>query len=107
MRSQPLLEPEDVVDQHDGQALGNDLTIDNEDLVDSAADAVRRLSPSVLQWQGVLVYPAQSFLDVRHDLLGPDEEDDSPGAAGIRSELTAAHRGRKQRPGLGDRVHAA
>jgi len=47
------------------------------------------------------------FLEVRHDLLRPHDEDDSPGAAGVRSELTAAHRGRQQRSGLGDRVDAA
>src|SRR6266702_4400189 len=55
----------------------------------------------------VVVDPAQAFLEVRHDLLRPHDEDDSPGAAGVRSELTAAHRGRQQRTGLGDRVDAA
>src|SRR6266705_3995856 len=55
----------------------------------------------------VVVDPAQAFLEVRHDLLRPRDADDSPGAAGVRSELAAAHRGRQQRSGLGDRVDAA
>src|SRR6266487_2966237 len=101
------LEPEGLVDEDDGEAIGDYLAIDDEDLVDGAMDAVRRLRASVLQRERVLVDPAQSFLEVRHDLLRPHDEDDSPGAAGVRSELTAAHRGRQQRSGLGDRVDAA
>src|SRR6266545_5033638 len=101
------LEPQDLVDEDDGDALGDDLPIDDEDLVHGAVDAVRRLGAGILQRERVVVDPAQAFLEVRHDLLRPHHEDDSPGAAGVRSELTAAHRGRQQRSGLGDRVDAA
>src|SRR3954452_9346248 len=101
------LEPEGLVDEDDGDALGDYLAIDDEHLVHGAVDAVRRLRASILQRKRVLVDPAQSFLEVRHDLLRPHDEDDSPGAAGVRAELTAAHRGRQQRAGLGDRVNAA
>src|SRR5215211_7956499 len=101
------LEPEDLVDEDDDNALGDYLAIDDEDLVHGAVDAVRRLRASILQRQRVVVDPAQSFLEVRHDLLRPHYEDDSHGAAGVRSELAAAHRGRHQRAGLGDRVNAA
>src|SRR6266566_9025328 len=101
------LEPQDLVDEDDGDALGDDLAIDHEDLVHGAVDAVRRLGAGILHRERVVVDPAQAFLEVRHDLLRPHHEDDSPGAAGVRSELTAAHRGRQQRSGLGDRVDAA
>src|SRR5206468_8926902 len=101
------LEPEDFVDEDDGDALGDDLAIDDEHLVHRATDAVRGLRASILQRERVVVYPVQCLVEVGHDLLRPDEEDDSPRAAGVRSELTAAHRGCQQRPALGDRVHAS
>src|SRR5882762_124812 len=82
------LEPEDLVDKDDGDALGDDLAIDDQDLVHGAVDAVHRLGAGILQREGVLVDPAQAFLEVRHDLLGPHDEDHSPGSAGVRSELT-------------------
>src|SRR5215207_1418816 len=100
------LEPEDLVDENNGDALGDYLAIDDQDLVHGAVNAVRSFRASILQGQRVFVDPAQSFLEVRHDLLRPHYEDDSPGAASIWSELTAAHRGRQQGPGLGDRVNA-
>src|SRR4051794_3970072 len=90
------LEPEDFVDEDDGEALGDDLAIDDEHLVHRALDAVGRLRASVLQRERVLVDPAQCFVEVRHDLLRPHDEDDSPGTAGVRSELAATHRGRQQ-----------
>src|SRR2546423_9728198 len=88
----PRLEPEGLVDEDNGEAVGDDLAIDDEDLVDRAVDAVSLLRASILHGERVVVDPAQSFLEVRHDLLRPHDEDDSPGAAGVRSELAAAHR---------------
>src|SRR5712691_9988850 len=76
-----VLEPQDLVDEDDGDALGDDLAIDHEDLVHGAVDAVRRLGAGILQGEGVLVDPAEAFLEVRHDLLGPHDEDDASGAA--------------------------
>src|SRR3954470_4380716 len=92
------LEPEDLVDEDDGEALGDYLAIDDQDLVHRAVDAVRRLRASILQRERVLVDPAQSFLEVRDDLLRPDDEDHAPGAADVRPELTTTHRGRQQGP---------
>src|ERR1700724_394562 len=50
---------------------------------------------------------AEAFLEVGHDLLRAHYQDDPPGAAGIWAELAATHRGRDQRSGLGDGMHAA
>src|SRR5712692_7049307 len=72
------LEPEDLVDQDDGDALGDDLAIDDENLVHGAVDAVRRLGAGILQRERVVIDPAQAFLEVRHDLLRPHHQDDSP-----------------------------
>src|SRR6266571_1612496 len=97
------LEPENLVDEDDGDAPRDDLVTDDDDLVHRAVDAVCRLGACILQKEGILVDPAQPFLEVRHDLLRPYDEDDSPGTADVRSELTATHRGRQQRTGLGGR----
>jgi hypothetical protein len=86
---------------------GDDLSIDDEDLVHGAVDAVCSLGSGILQREGVLIDPTQAFIEVGHDLLRPHHQDDSPGTAHIRSELAATHRGCKQRTGLGDRVNAA
>src|SRR5713101_6242376 len=78
------LVPEDLVDEDDGDALGDDLAVDDQDLVHGAVDAVRRLGAGILQGEGVLVDPAEAFLKVRHDLLRPHDKDDSPCTAGVR-----------------------
>src|SRR3989440_9345219 len=106
-KSIAALEPDRLVDEDNGEAVRDDLAIDNEDLVHRAVDAVRLLRASILHGERVVVDPAQSFIEVRHDLLRAHDEDDSPGAAGVRSELAAAHRGRQQGAGFGDRVRAA
>src|SRR5439155_16329110 len=41
------LEPKDLVDENHRDAIGDDLAIDDEDLVDRAVDAVRRLGPGL------------------------------------------------------------
>src|SRR6266511_4162320 len=79
------LEPQDLVDEDDGDALGDDLAIDDEDLVHGAMDAGSRLGLGILQREGVLVDPAQALLEVRHDLLGPHDEDDAFSTADVRS----------------------
>jgi ribose 5-phosphate isomerase len=57
-----LLEPEDVVDEDDGDAARRDLAVDDQDLVDAAVDAVRGLGAGVLQREGVLVDAAKPLL---------------------------------------------
>src|SRR5438093_1914785 len=101
-----FLETEDLVDQHHGDPSRGDLPVDDDYLVDRAVDAVRSLSAGVFEPQRIFIYSSQTLLEVRHDLLRPDDENDPSGAAAIRPELAAAHRSRKQRPGLGDRVDA-
>src|SRR6266568_2576230 len=58
------LEAQDLVDEDDGDAPGGDLTIDDQNLVHGAADAVRRLGAGILQREGVLVDPTEPFLEV-------------------------------------------
>src|SRR5256886_9615919 len=101
-----FLETEDLVDQHHGDPSRGDLPVDDDYLVDRAVDAVRSLSAGVFEPQRIFIYSSQTLLEVRHDLLRPDDENDPSGATDIRPELAAAHRSRKQRPGLGDRVDA-
>src|SRR6266567_4372597 len=101
-----FLETDDLVDQHHGDPSRGDLPVDDDDLVDRAVDAVRSLSAGVFEPQRIFIYSSQTLLEVRHDLLRPDDENDPSGATDIRPELAAAHRSRKQRPGLGDRVDA-
>ena len=86
---------------------GDVLAVDDEDLVHAAVHAIRRLGAGILEREDVLVDPAEALLEVGDDLLRPDDEDDAAGAAGVRPELAATRRGRDQRSGLGDRVHAA
>src|SRR5947199_5818458 len=100
------LKAKDLVDQHHGDPPRGDLPIDDDHLVDRAVDAVRSLSAGVFEPQRIFIDPSQTLLEVRHDLLRPDDENDPSGAADIRPKLAAAHRSRKQRPGLGDCVDA-
>src|SRR5438094_523524 len=62
------LEPEDRVDEDDRDTRGDDLMIDDQDLVHGAVDPVGGLGASILQGEGVFVDPAEAFLEVRHDL---------------------------------------
>src|SRR6266511_2394841 len=101
------LEPQDLVDENHRDAIGDNLAIDDEDLVDGAVYAVRRLGAGIFQRERVLVDPAEPFFQVRYDLLRPHDEDDAPGAADIRSELAPAHRGCEEGTGLGHRMDAA
>src|ERR1700694_2376204 len=107
MSSVRLLEAQYFVDEDDSDAPECDLPVDDEHLVHPAVDAVCRLSAGVFERERVLVDAAETLLDVRHDLLRSHEENHSPGAADIRSELAAAHRGREQRPGFSDGGDAA
>src|SRR5438309_9864304 len=102
-----FLKAEDLVDQHHGDPSRGDLPVDDDHLVDRAVDAVRSLSAGVFKPPRIFINPPQTLLEVRHDFLRPDDENDPSGAADIRPELAAAHRSRKQRPGLGDRVDAS
>jgi DNA-binding MarR family transcriptional regulator len=105
--SNSRLEPEDLVDEDDGDPARDDLPVDDEDLVDAAVDAVGRLGAGVLEREGVLLDPAETLIEVRHDLLRADHEDHLPGPADVWTELAATHGGRDQRSGLGHRVDAA
>src|SRR5205823_10205499 len=71
-----------------------------------AAYAIGSLRAGVFEPIRVFVDAEETFLDVAHDLLRPDDENDASGAADIRSELAAAHGSREQRPGLSDRMDA-
>ncbi len=84
-----------------------ELAVDDEDLVHAAVNAIRGLGAGIFERKGVFVDASEALLDIRHDLLRPHDADDWPGTTDVRSELTAAHRGRQQRSGLGDRMDAA
>src|SRR2546423_8201694 len=100
------LEPEDLVDEDDGNSAGGDLPVDDQDLVDRAVNAIRLLGASILEPPGVLVDPLKALFEVRHDLLRPDHENDAARTVGVRAELASTHRGGQQRPGLGDGMDA-
>src|SRR5712692_9994085 len=101
------LEAEDLVNEDDGDAAGRELAVDDEDLVDAAVHAIRSLGASILEGKDVFVDPAEALLKVGHDLLRPDDEDDSSGPSDVGAELAPTRRGRNEGSGLGDRVHAA
>src|SRR5712691_282447 len=101
------LEAEDLVNEDDGDAAGRELAVDDEDLVNAAVHAIRRLGASILEREDVLVDAAETLLEVGHDLLRPHDEDQSPRTGDVGAELAATGRGREQRSTLGDRMHAA
>src|SRR3989442_11362368 len=101
------LEAEDLVNEDDGDAAGHELAVDDQDLVDAAVHAIRRLGTGILEREDVLVDAAETLLEVGHDLLRPDDEDQSPRTGGVGAELAATGRGREQRSILGDGMHAA
>src|SRR5918996_2397033 len=101
------LEPEHLVDEDDGDTAGRDLPVDDENLVDAALDAVRRLGARVLEREGVLIDATERFLEVGHDLLGPNDKDDAAGTGNVRPELATAVGCGHQRASLGDGVNAA
>src|SRR5713101_6138811 len=88
---QTALEPEDLIDEDDGDAAGCDLAVHDEDLAHAAVNAIRRLGAGIFERKGVFVDASEALLDVRHDLLRPHNADDWPGTTDVRSELTAAH----------------
>src|SRR5207249_11157147 len=55
----------------------------------------------------VLIDAAETLLEVGHDLLRPNDEDQSPRTGDVWAELAATGRGREQRSILGDGMHAA
>ena len=102
-----LLKPEGLVDQDDGDALGDDLSIDDKDLAHRAVDAVCRLGSGILQRKAYSLIRRKPSSRSDTIFCVPHHQDDSPGTADVRPELAATHRGCKQRTGLGDRVNAA
>src|SRR6266567_6228854 len=98
------LKTEHLVDQHHRDAPGGDLPVDNDNLVHRAPYAISSLGAGVFEPIRVFVDAEETFFEIAHDLLRPDDENDPSGAADIRPELAAAHGSRNQRPGLGDRV---
>src|SRR5438132_14352393 len=90
------LEAEDLVNEDDGDAAGHELAVDDENLVDAAVHAIRRLCASILEREDVLVNAAETLLEVGHDLLRPHDEDESPRTGDIGAELAATCRGREQ-----------
>src|SRR5229473_7705798 len=100
------LKTEHLVDQHHRDAPGGDLPVDNDNLVHRAAYAIRSLGAGVFEPIRIFVDAEKTFLEVAHDLLRPDDENDSSGATDIGPELAAAHRSREQRPRLSDCLDA-
>src|ERR1700674_1058602 len=100
------LEPEHLVDQDHSDPPFGDLPVDDYNFVHRAAYAIRGLRTSILEPPRVFIDAEETFLDVSNDLLCPDDQNDSSGAADIRSKLAATHGSREERPGLGDRVDA-
>src|SRR5206468_10353224 len=101
------LEAEDLVNEDDRDAAGQELAVDDEDLVHAAVHAVRRLGAGILEREHVLVDAAETLLEVGHDLLRPHDEDQPPRTGHVGAELAATERGREQRSTLSNRMHAA
>src|SRR6267378_6817608 len=101
------LEAQNFVYKDDCDASVDDLAIDDEDLVHGAVYAVSGFRARVFERERVLVDPAEALLEIGHDLLCPDDEDDSPCATDIRTELGAAKGRDEQRSGLRDGVNTA
>src|SRR2546421_12095360 len=98
-------EAQDLVNEDDGDAAGHELAVDDEDLVNAAVHAIRRLGAGILKREDVLVDAAETLLEIGHDLLRPHDEDQSPRTGGAGAELSATGRGREQRSILGDGMH--
>src|SRR2546428_9014939 len=101
------LEAEDLVNEDDGDAARRELAVDDQDLVNAAVHAIRRVGAGTLEREDVLVDATETLLEVGHDLLRPPDEDQSPRTGDVGAELAAAGRDREQRSTLGDRMHAA
>src|SRR5207245_11047204 len=86
---------------------GRGLSVDDEDFVNAAVHAIRRLGAGILEREDVLVDAAETLLEVGHDLLRPHDEDHSSRTVDVGAELAATGRGREKRSTLGDRMHAA
>src|SRR3989442_14302426 len=100
------LKTEPLVDQPHGDPPRGDLPVDDENLVHRAAYAIRSLGAGVFEPIRIFVDAEETFLEVAHDLLRPDDENESSGATDIGPELATTHGGCDQRPGLGDSVDA-
>src|SRR6266851_4479357 len=84
------LKTEHLVDQHHRDAPGGDLPVDNDNLVHRTAYAIRSLGAGVFEAIRVFVDAEETFFEVAHDLLRPDDENDASGA--LRTVIPFASR---------------
>src|SRR5437879_9642278 len=84
------LEAEDLVNEDDDDATGHELAVDDEDFVNAAVHAIRRLGTGILEREDVLVDAAETLLEVGHDLLRSHDEDQSADRKSTR--LNSSHR---------------
>jgi len=76
--SSEVLETDRLIDQDDRDAAGIHLAVDDQNLVDPAGDALGSLSSCVLEEQRILVDATKALINVGHDLLRADDENDPP-----------------------------
>src|SRR5258706_5376734 len=80
----------DVLPHEDhGEPTGADFFVDDQHLADVTRHAVELVQPAALERERVLLDPPHRSVEVLHDLLGTDHEDDLAGTEGDRTELAA------------------
>src|SRR5664280_384409 len=61
--------------------------VEDEGLAERAARMAQALHARVFPGQAVLAQAAETLVDVAHNLLVADHEDEPPGGVGVRTEL--------------------
>src|SRR5882757_4313614 len=73
-------------DEDDAGSAGTFL-VQDEGLAECAARMAQALHPLVFAGQAVFADAAEALVDIAHDLLVADHEDELPGGVGVRTKL--------------------
>ena len=87
--------PKRLVDEDGGNSISRDRVVDDQNVVDSAGNAIRLSCPPVLEWERVFEDSPDPGIEVGNDLLTSDNEDDVFGSRHDGTQL-ASTRGRNE-----------
>ena len=99
--------PKRLVDEDGGNPVNRDRVVDDQNVVDSAGNAIRLSCPPVLEWERVFEDSPDPGIEVGDDLLTSDNEDDVFGSRHDGTQLASTGGRNEQRSSLGQGVHAS
>src|SRR5579859_5893215 len=93
--------------QDDGRVPGHEVLLQDQHARELGVDAHLLTQPCVLVWHDVLADASERGVQVTHDLLAADHQDELPGRRRVGTHLAAGRRGLHQLAGFGHGVDAS